>query len=738
MVSIKPIALGILAAAMPLQAQSDQPKAEKAPDEMDLMLELMDLLATPISGASKREQRLMDSPQAIEVLTAEDIRRMGIYRIQDALKLMTSIDYLEGDMHVVGMRGVMQDGQPRTVQVLIDGVPLYNPLSGSIDLSNLPIPIHMVEKIEVVRGPSSTLYGANAVCGVVAITTQRAKEGFGSEGRLSRANHITWRGGANASFKTNHWNFIAGYSGQSMRASGWKTHFIERPNYQRHYLDAPQTSASADPYIASDAAHGFNALARAEFNYKDMSLYAQGGQSEKCFGGSSYFPFRMDQKSMALLGWRQVWSSRFTTEVRLHQTEQAYHLGPNPILAVVFGDPDFLGKYATYYDSKSQQAELQINWTLGDHTFVVAGADTRIVRAEKSIITGLPRAYEESANGGFLSVDHKPNPQWTFSAGVRAENETLGGSRLSPRATVVYNPNPKTVVRAGYYTSTRSPQITESRANYRFFRGFFFDAKSNPANPVFLDSAIDPSVAAPPNLPVYTLVVENPGIKPEKTTNFEVGLRQSLGAFSFDLTIYRMLFTELVIQATPQNLNPIEVGRINPPGTPFTYPAAYVLTNRYWNAGEATNQGLEMAITWATHKNWTSGLNATWLDYQKKQVLPDDPMQSKDFAYAVDFKSNAWVRFRQDSWSGYASLQYVGDTTAEALSADNLPYFEHRDAFFQFNANLDYAWNPHFSTGLYVRNGARNMTPQGASCMDRGSAWVGMRREYGFSVAYQF
>ena len=124
----------LLLAAGPLVAQAPPPDTTE--------LELFELLNTPVVGASKREQRLIDSPQAIEVLTGDEIRQMGIYRLQDALKLMTSVDLLESDLgySVIGMRGVMQEGQPRTVQVLIDGVPLYTPQGGTYDINNLPPP----------------------------------------------------------------------------------------------------------------------------------------------------------------------------------------------------------------------------------------------------------------------------------------------------------------------------------------------------------------------------------------------------------------------------------------------------------------------------------------------------------------------------------------------------------------------------------------------------------------------
>lgn len=138
--------------------------------------DLIDLLNTPIVSASKRPQRLAESPQAIEVITRFQIQQMGAFRLQDVLRQAASVNLLEMEPQNVyaGVRGNLIEGYPKNIQVLIDGVPFYNNVRGAIDLDNLPIPIGLIDKIEIVRGPSSPLYGAGAVGGVIAISTRRS------------------------------------------------------------------------------------------------------------------------------------------------------------------------------------------------------------------------------------------------------------------------------------------------------------------------------------------------------------------------------------------------------------------------------------------------------------------------------------------------------------------------------------------------------------------------------------
>jgi outer membrane receptor for ferrienterochelin and colicin len=705
-----------------LAAEAPKPPATASTAEEE---ELLLLLNTPISGASKREQRLLDSPQAIEVLTGEELRQQGVYRLQDALKLMTSVDLLEGDQggSVVGMRGVMQEGQPRTVQILVDGVPMYCPVGGPIDVSNLPVPLELIDKVEVVRGPSSTLYGANAVCGVIAITTKRATEGLSGGARLSGASLGTRRGGASLLLGRGDWSLVAGYDGFSTGTSGFATHFLGRPDQIRLYQEGPQTSYSANPFAGPDAAHGWQGMARAQYQHRDTTLWLEGGRSGKTYGGEGYFTYREDTRTMGLAGWRQAWTATFATEVRLHRLDQANNLSPVPYLVVGLVDPGFKAEYP-FVSSHVTKVEVQANWTLTPGAFLVLGADHAQIRADRALFIGIRNDATEAASGAFAALDWRIVPQVALSLGLRAENETLGGSRTSPRVAVVWNPTGSTAVRAGYYTSTRSPQIEEARVDFSFFNGTFHDGTATPT-----------TNGAPPNIPIYFSILPNPDLKPEKTTNLEFGIRQGVGACTFDLTLFRMAITGVISQVNlPEGLKD---GRIMPPFDPITYPALWNVPTWFVNAGNATDQGLELAATWAVAKGWTAGCNGTWLRYTRDSVPAGEPMGDR-FAYAVGRKQNLWLRFHAGRFTGAAAVQAVGATTAEALSANSRPYFEARPAFTQWHLNLGWEFARGLEAAVYVRNGARAFTLQGATGPERPTDYQAMRRELGCTLSYRY
>lgn len=123
--------------------------------------------------ASRREQRLADAVVATELINRQDIERSGATDVAGVLTARTGIQ-LEGG--VPSGAGVMLQGLgAQRVLVLLDGQPLVGRVNGNLDLSRVPSAI--VERIEVVKGPQSTLYGSDALGGVVNIVTSRPGEG---------------------------------------------------------------------------------------------------------------------------------------------------------------------------------------------------------------------------------------------------------------------------------------------------------------------------------------------------------------------------------------------------------------------------------------------------------------------------------------------------------------------------------------------------------------------------------
>jgi iron complex outermembrane recepter protein len=140
-------------------------------------LSLEQLMAIEVSSVSRRPERLSEAASAIQVITREDIRRSGATRLPEALRLATNleVDQLDGSQWAISARG-FNSPLANKLLVLIDGRTVYSPLFAGVFWDGQDVLLEDIEQIEVISGPGATLWGANAVNGVINITTRKAND----------------------------------------------------------------------------------------------------------------------------------------------------------------------------------------------------------------------------------------------------------------------------------------------------------------------------------------------------------------------------------------------------------------------------------------------------------------------------------------------------------------------------------------------------------------------------------
>ncbi len=135
-----------------------------------------------VAIASKREEKATRAPSIITVITSEEIENIGAKTLTDILRIVPGFDLIKagdfGDINV-GARGVREATD--RIKVLIDGHTLNAPYSGGTDFFFDDLPLRNVEKIEIIRGPGSALYGANSFLAVINIITKDASDLDGIE-----------------------------------------------------------------------------------------------------------------------------------------------------------------------------------------------------------------------------------------------------------------------------------------------------------------------------------------------------------------------------------------------------------------------------------------------------------------------------------------------------------------------------------------------------------------------------
>jgi iron complex outermembrane receptor protein len=145
--------------------------AQQAPEWMRGLDELMSLQVTSLS---KREQRVADTSAAVFVLTHDDIRRSGMRTVPDLLRLVpgVSVAQIDGNKWAVSARG-MSGRQSNKLLVMVDGRSIYAPHFAGVLWDEVDVPVQAIDRIEVIRGPGASVWGANAVNGVINIITRR-------------------------------------------------------------------------------------------------------------------------------------------------------------------------------------------------------------------------------------------------------------------------------------------------------------------------------------------------------------------------------------------------------------------------------------------------------------------------------------------------------------------------------------------------------------------------------------
>ena len=169
------------------RAQATQSSQNPPEDLKHLSLEQLGNLE--VTTASKQPEALRKVPAAIYVITQEDIRRSGATSLPEVLRLAPGVEVaqVDSDHWSVAIRGFGAVLQSKLL-VLIDGRSLYTPLFSGVYWQAQATPIEDIDRIEVIRGPGGTVWGANAVDGIINIITKSAKDTHGSMASVGGGN----------------------------------------------------------------------------------------------------------------------------------------------------------------------------------------------------------------------------------------------------------------------------------------------------------------------------------------------------------------------------------------------------------------------------------------------------------------------------------------------------------------------------------------------------------------------
>lgn len=157
--------------------------AERKPLQLEdlLDMDLRALMNINITLASRIDETQFTTPAATYIVTQEDIRRSGLRRIPEILRLIPGLHVakIDNNKWEMGMRN-LHSRFNSTMLVMIDGRHIYTPFSAGVNWEAQNVFIDDIERIEVVRGPGGSLWGANAVDGIINIITKNTRNTLGT------------------------------------------------------------------------------------------------------------------------------------------------------------------------------------------------------------------------------------------------------------------------------------------------------------------------------------------------------------------------------------------------------------------------------------------------------------------------------------------------------------------------------------------------------------------------------
>lgn len=167
--------------AMPLTVIAEAPDSRNFVD-----MSIEELMNESITSVSKKEQKLSNAPAAVSVITADDIRGMGVNLLPEALRAVPGLNVgrINANEWAISARGFNSQYATKLL-VLVDGRSVYTPSFSGVFWPTLDLMLDDLDRIEVIRGPGATLWGVNAVNGVINVMTKSAEDTQGFLGSVT-------------------------------------------------------------------------------------------------------------------------------------------------------------------------------------------------------------------------------------------------------------------------------------------------------------------------------------------------------------------------------------------------------------------------------------------------------------------------------------------------------------------------------------------------------------------------
>lgn len=547
------VASGVTAGA---EVAGIEARSDPSSDIADISLE--DLINIRVTSVSKKETMLQHSAAAISVITQEDIQRSGLSSIPEALRMVPGLNVarINASEWAISSRG-FNEQYGNKLLVLIDGRTVYNPSFGGVYWNAQDVLMEDLDRIEVIRGPGATLWGANAVNGVINIITKSARDTQGllvstSMGTLEQPSSSLRYGGqlgTNLFYRAyvkqiNHDNFSDSFG--NARPDDWNA-LRGGVRLDWHPTEDDHFTLQGDYYNGDFGQGTQNAILSPPF-----SMDYEGDNNN--YGGN-------------VIG---RWTHDFSETSQL--TAQFY------FDHVVNQDMGAKGTLNVY------DFDLQHRFKLGERHDIVWGTGYRYFPYSQSpnvFVSFVPSEHEGHLYNAFIQDEISVvEDRLALTLGTKVEHHDFTGFEYEPSGRLLWRPTEKQTVWSAVSRAVRIPSQVDRGSR------------------VILSTFPEPNTG----LPGRAVLSGNPKLESEQVIAYELGYRiDPTPRLSFDLAAFYNVY---------DNLRRVE------PGTPFFQgtPTPHVeVPFQFQNSLAANTYGTEISARWMVTDSWRLMANYTWL-----------------------------------------------------------------------------------------------------------------------------
>jgi len=639
---------GLLSGSEEPQEGGEKTTPQKQEDLLDMSFE--DLLNIEVTTVSKKEQKLSEVPAAISVITQEDIRRSGATNIPEALRLVPGVQVarINANSWAISIRGFNGEFANKLL-VMIDGRSIYTPLHAGVYWDEHDVMLEDVERIEVIRGPGGTLWGANAVNGIINIITKKAKD---TQGAL-----MTGGGG------TEEQGFGAVRFGGKINDKAYFRIYSKYFNRD----DAPFLDGG-DGADTWDAIQGGFRLDWDPSENDTLSLQGNIASGQVGYAGYMLYPvspymFSVTEKQDIKVG------------NTLGRWQHSFSDGSDMTLQLYYDRTD---RWVAVFDEirDTFDIDFQHSFSCIDRHEIIWGLGHRLTKDHTKGTLAMsmdPPNYDLYNYSGFVQDQITLWENYLkLTLGSKFEYNDFSGFEYQPSGRIIWTPNPDHSLWTSVTRAVRTP--------VRFDHDDESTRMIIPGYP-------------PSYTPIAVASLGNDDVKSEKLLSYELGYRvRPRNNFFLDFALF---FNDY------DDLRTFESGTPMSKTTPFAHMLMPLIID---NKMDGESYGAELSASWEIMKNWTLNAGYSFLQMQLHQDNDSTDTSSATSNEGRPPHNQAYLRSNLDLPGNLEldlALNYV-DTLPDA----DIP------SYFRFDARLGWHLTDNVELSLVGQNLLDNRHPE--------------------------